>query len=65
MWGAGISPWKGATWERESGVFEEMPPQALSQARPITDEYEGLSNLTSGRDFHSSGGKEHREDPAA
>jgi len=46
-------------------VPEEVPPQALSQTRPITDEYGGLSSLTSGRDFYSSGGKKHEEDPAA
>jgi len=39
-------PWKGATGEGESGVPEEVPSQAPSQACPITDEY-GPSSLTS------------------
>jgi len=52
------------TWEGESRVPEEVPPQAPSQTRPIAGEYGGPSSLTSGRDFHGSGGKEHREDRA-
>jgi len=42
---AGTLLWRGATGEGESGVSEEVPPQASSQSRPINNGQGGPDSL--------------------
>jgi len=61
--GARTSLWRGASGEGESGVPEEVPPQASSQNRPISNGYGGPDSLTLDIKLCGSKGEEYEGGP--